>query len=294
MVESAVEAVRPEIDAGRHRLTVELPKSPLVLHGDRVRLAQILTNLLNNAAKYSEPGSDIVLRGLMDDGSLSLSVSDDGMGMEPSEIPHLFEMFTRGGQGRSAHQEGLGIGLALSRRLASLHGGSLEGASGGPGKGSIFTLRLPLGGNGEQPLAGAGRSDAAIRLGLRLLLADDDTDAGESLAEVLRLSGAEVRVVDNGADAVNQFESIDPDVVILDIGMPRMTGYDVARALRARGVDVPLIALTGWGQPADRERAFAAGFDHHLVKPIAISVLVSLLASLEASKRSSFHSQAAG
>jgi PAS domain S-box-containing protein len=295
VVESALEAVRPEIDAGHHRLSIELPESTLVLNGDRVRLAQILTNLLNNAAKYSEAGSDIVLRGLVEDGSLSLSVSDDGMGMEPSEIPHLFEMFTRGGRARSSHQEGLGIGLALSRRLAALHGGSLDGSSGGPGEGSTFTLRLPLSGNtGESP-AGAGRRDAVVRLGLRLLLADDDIDAGDSLAEVLRLSGAQVHVVDNGDDAINQFQRIDPDVVILDIGMPRVTGYDVARTLRARGVEVPLIALTGWGQPADRERAFAAGFDHHLVKPIAISVLVSLLASLEASaKRSSFRSHASG
>ncbi|QSX73834.1 response regulator [Lysobacter arenosi] len=285
VVENAVEAVRPEIDAGHHRLSIELPDASLVLHGDRVRLSQILTNLLNNAAKYSEPGSAIVLRGLVEDGSLSLSVSDHGMGMEPSEIPHLFEMFTRGGRATSSHHEGLGIGLALSRRLAALHGGSLDGTSGGPGKGSIFTLRLPLSGDADASPTGAGRRDVVVNLGLRLLLADDDTDAGDSLAEVLRLSGAEVHVVDNGGDALNQFESIDPDVVILDIGMPRMTGYDVARALRARGVEVPLIALTGWGQPADRERAFAAGFDHHLVKPIAISVLVSLLASLEASTK---------
>jgi PAS domain S-box-containing protein len=294
VVENAVEAVRPEIDAGRHRLSIELPEPSPVLQGDRVRLAQILTNLLNNAGKYSEPGTDIVLRGVVEDGVLLLSVSDAGMGMEPSEIPHLFEMFTRGGRARSSHLDGLGIGLALSRRLAALHGGSLDGTSGGAGKGSVFTLRLPLPGNAEGPLAGAGR-DAAVRLDLRLVLVDDDIDAGDSLAEVLRLSGAEVHVFDNGPDALEQFASLDPDVVILDIGMPGMTGYDVARALRGRGVQVPLIALTGWGQPADRERAFAAGFDHHLVKPIAISQLVRLLASLEASAtRSTLDSQATG
>ncbi|HEY5851926.1 MAG TPA: ATP-binding protein [Lysobacter sp.] len=292
VVESAVEAVRPEIDAGDHRLSIELPESSLVLQADRVRLAQILTNLLNNAAKYSEPGTDIALRALVGDGELLLAVSDTGMGMEPSEIPHLFEMFTRGGRGRSSNQEGLGIGLALSRRLAALHGGSIDGSSGGPGKGSTFTLRLPVPDSAEGALTGASRTDANLRLGLRLLLADDDVDAGNSLAEVLRLSGAEVHFVDNGADVLAQFERIDPDVVILDIGMPRMTGYEVACALRARGVDVPLIALTGWGQPADRERAFAAGFDHHLVKPIAIPTLVSLLASLESSDRRSDKSDA--
>ncbi|MGO4222030.1 ATP-binding protein [Lysobacter sp. TAF61] len=287
VVESAVEAVQPEIDAGRHRLAIDMPVPSLVLQADRVRLAQILTNLLNNAAKYSEPGADIVLRAHVADGSLLLSVSDTGMGMEPSDIPHLFEMFTRGGSARSSHQEGLGIGLTLSRRLAALHGGSLDGSSGGPGKGSTFTLRIPLPDNGEGLLADPSRNDAAIVPGLRLLLADDVCDAGNSLAEVLRLSGAVVHVVDNGADALAQFESVDPDVVILDIGMPRMTGYDVARALRARGVKVPLIALTGWDQPADRERAFAAGFDHHLVKPVAIPILVRLLASLQGSGRGS-------
>ncbi|HEY5803448.1 MAG TPA: ATP-binding protein [Lysobacter sp.] len=281
VVESAVEAVRPEIEAGRHRLSIDLPESSPLLQADRVRLAQILTNLLNNAAKYSEPGADITLRAREDDGALLLSVSDTGMGMEPSEIAHLFEMFTRGVRAGSSHQEGLGIGLALSRRLAALHGGSLDGSSGGPGKGSTFSLRLPLPDGSGGPSSGMGRNDATLRPGLRLLLADDDCDAGNSLAEVLRLSGAEVHFVDDGPEALAQFERVDPEVVILDIGMPCMTGYDVARALRARGVDVPLIALTGWGQPADRERAFAAGFDHHLVKPVAIPVLVSLLASLQ-------------
>ena len=284
VVESAVEAARPEIDAGRHRLSIELPESPLVLIADRVRLAQILVNLLNNAAKYSQPGGDIVLRGVVDGGALSLSVIDAGMGMDPSEIPHLFEMFTRGGRARSSHQGGLGIGLALSRRLAALHGGSVDGTSDGPGKGSVFSLRLPLPDGTNHLLAGPNQiGGAGITLALRVLLADDNPDVGNSLAEALRLHGADVHVVDDGDEVLAQFDRVAPDVVILDIGMPRLTGYDVARALRRRGLKTPLIALTGWGQSADRERAFAAGFDHHLVKPVAIPLLVDLLASLPGS-----------
>ncbi|MFL6593488.1 MAG: PAS domain-containing protein [Luteimonas sp.] len=285
VVESAVEAARPEIDAGQHRLSIDLPESPLVLRADRVRVAQILANLLHNAARYSKPGGEITLRAREDAGALLLSVIDNGMGMESSEIPHLFEMFTRGDRARSSNQGGLGIGLALSRRLAALHGGWLDGSSDGPGKGSVFSLRLPLPVAADAALPGVDRRDAAIGLSLRVLLAEDNADVGNSLAEALGLFGADVHLVTDGAEALAQFDRIDPDVAILDIGMPRITGYDVARTLRERGARVPLVALTGWGQAADRERAFAAGFDHHLVKPVAIDVLVDVLASLQRAAR---------
>lgn len=284
VVDSAVEASRPVIDAGRHRLTLELPAAPLVVHGDRVRLAQILGNLLNNAARYSPPGGSIVLRARAADDVLTLSVSDSGVGMEPAEIPRLFEMFSRGERTRASHQGGLGIGLALARRLAVLHGGCLDAVSDGPGQGSTFNLQLPLHGAGAG-LPFTSDDPDTTRLALRVLLADDDADVGGSLAEALRLSGAEVHLFDNGGDALAGFDTADPDVAILDIGMPHLTGHEVARALRRRGVRTPLIALTGWGQAEDRERAFAAGFDHHLVKPVAIPMLVDLLASIEAAAR---------
>jgi PAS domain S-box-containing protein len=285
VVESAVEAARPEIDAGRHQLHLDLPDAPLVLRADRVRLAQILANLLNNAAKYSRPGGDITLRAQVDDGALSLSVRDTGIGMSPAEIPHLFEMFTRGDRARASHQGGLGIGLALSRSLAALHGGWIDASSDGPGQGSVFNLRLPLPDATQAAVSVADRIGASPRLSIRVLLAEDNPDVGSSLAEALRLFGAEVHVVADGHEALAQFDRIAPDVAILDIGMPRMTGYDVARALRARGATVPFIALTGWSQSADRARAFAAGFDHLLVKPVAIDVLVDVLASLRPETR---------
>lgn len=281
IVETAVEAAQPAIDAGMHRLAIELPEPPLVVEGDRVRLSQILTNLLINAARYSEPGGDIVLRAGAEDGVLTVSVADSGIGMEPADIPRLFEMFTRGDRVRASHQGGLGIGLALARRLAALHGGSLDAASAGPGSGSVFHLRLPMP-VGPGGLAVVPADQAPPRLALRVLLVDDQADVGNSLAEMLRMSGAHVTLFDDGASALRDFRLVDPDVAILDIGMPRITGYDVARALRARGVTTPLIALTGWGQAADRERAFAAGFDHHLVKPVAIPELLRLLSSIEA------------
>jgi PAS domain S-box-containing protein len=278
VIDSAIEAARPLIDKHGHRLTVDMPEDLPVIRADRVRVAQVLSNLLNNAAKYSEPGGDIVLRGKVEENTLVLSVIDSGIGMAPQEIPRLFEMFTRGDRVRSSSQGGLGIGLALARRLAMLHGGSLDATSEGPGQGSTFNFRLPL--NSDR-LAESHDPNATPALALRILLVDDQEDVGGSLAEALRLLGAEVHFLRDGADALRDFARISPDVVILDIGMPRITGYDVARTLRARGVTVPLVALTGWSQEADRERAFAAGFDHHLVKPVALSTLATLLGSFE-------------
>lgn len=286
IVSNALDAAGPVLEAGRHTLHVDQPGARVHLLADPVRLTQILANLLNNAAKYSPPGSDIRLAIHKRDDALTVSVSDNGMGMEPAEIPHLFEMFTRGDRVRTSHQGGLGIGLALSRRLAMLHGGSLEASSEGPGRGSTFTLELPgpfVDPSAELPPTAIPEE---LRLSLRALVADDNRDAGNSLADALRLFGAQVHVVDDGAEALRQFDLLAPDVAILDIGMPRVTGYDVAQALRGRDVRVPLIALTGWGQASDRDRAIAAGFDHHLVKPVAIPVLVRLLASLERGARS--------
>lgn len=284
VVESALEVAQPAIDGGAHRLLVDMPDTPVVLQGDRVRLAQILANLLNNAAKYSEPGGSISLGASVEGDALVLRITDTGFGMEPSEIPRLFEMFARGDRVRASHQGGLGIGLALARRLAELQGGSLDATSEGPGRGSTFELRLPLPAQAA-PASRADQPEAVGSLSMRVLLVDDNADVGGSLAETLRLFGAEVHLLHDGAAALDAFDGVSPDVAILDIGMPVVTGHDVARGLRSRGVVIPLIALTGWGQDDDRQRALAAGFDHHLVKPVAVPELVALLASLQAADR---------
>ena len=279
IVQAALETSLPVINAGSHHLEVHLPDTPVWIEGDRVRLAQILSNLLNNAAKYSERGGRIAIDGAVDGETLTLSVADTGIGLSPEMIPRIFDMFSRGDRDSSYHQGGLGIGLALSRRLAAMHGGTVEARSDGLGHGSVFVMRLPVRAASHVPTQ--ERAAEEQRLSLRILLADDNIDVGNSLADTLRLLGADVWLEDNGPGALDAFAVYAPDVVILDIGMPRVTGYDVARALRAKGVTLPLIALTGWGQDADRERALAAGFDHHLVKPVAIPLLVDLLQRID-------------
>lgn len=279
VIDSALEAARPLIDLCGHELVVDLPGEEILVHGDRVRLAQILTNLLNNAAKYSEPGGRVAVHAAREGDVVAVRVVDRGIGMEPTEVPLLFEMFTRGDRVKATHQGGLGIGLSLARRLAASHGGTLEGFSEGPGLGSTFELRLPVLAERAHALPSPGVDPAP--LALRILIADDNRDVGESLAEALRGYGAEIRLVGDGVSALDNYGDFQPDVAILDIGMPRVTGYDVARMLRSRGATQPLIALTGWGQAEDRQRAFASGFDHHLVKPVAIPMLLELLRSIE-------------
>ena len=285
VVRNATETSQPLIRAGGHTLVVELPEEPLWLEGDLVRMAQILANLLNNAAKYTDHGGRIRLRAWREGGSAAISVSDNGVGIAPEIMPRMFEMFSRGDRDSGRSQGGLGIGLALSRRLAQMHGGSLEASSDGPGKGSEFIVRLPL---TAVPVQAAPSVHADQRLAqMRVLVVDDNPDAGDSLAMILEVLGAEVRVARSGAEAIDMFGAYQPSVVLLDIGMPGMNGYDVARALRTRFPDrgATLVALTGWGQEDDRRRAREAGFDHHLVKPADLDVLQHLLCAIEDSAR---------
>jgi PAS domain S-box-containing protein len=282
IVHNAVETSEPLIHAARHRLALELPSQPLWLQGDPVRLAQVLSNLLNNAARYTEEGGQITVTAARDGGDAVVSVRDNGSGIDPAALPRMFEMFSRGDRDSSRAQGGLGIGLALARRLAELHEGTLEGRSEGLGRGSEFILRLPLAaaptpGQEAAPAAPEGGLDA-----LRVLVVDDNRDAGDSLAQVLVMLGAQVRVAADGTQALAAFAQFDPHVVLLDIGMPGMNGYDVARAIRERfpRQQAALVALTGWGQEEDRRRAREAGFDHHLVKPAEIRQLQRLLGGL--------------
>jgi PAS domain S-box-containing protein len=281
VVRSAVETIEPLLTAAGHTLDVELPDVAIELAGDPVRLAQILANLLNNAAKYTPHKGHIVLRVTREDDMAVVRVKDNGIGITAELMPRIFDMFTRGDRDSAHNQGGLGIGLALSRQLALLHNGTLEARSDGLGKGSELTLRLPLAAGVVKHTAATPTEERSLS-GMRVLVVDDNHDAGDSLSLVLEMLGAQVSVARDGAEALELFPACQPTVVLLDIGMPGMNGYDVARAMRSGfpASDVTLIALTGWGQADDLRRARDAGFAHHLVKPVEIEKLHALLLSL--------------
>jgi PAS domain S-box-containing protein len=283
VVRNALEASDALIRTAGHAVTVNLPAQALWVKGDPVRLAQILTNLLNNAANYTERGGTIEVHALRDAGHAAVTVRDSGVGMAPDTVEHMFEMFTRGDRASARTQGGLGIGLALARRLAQMHGGSLLAHSEGVGQGSEFTLRLPLDATLDEAIATPSATEAEISE-IRVLVVDDNIDAGDSLAALLAVLGAQVQVARDGQQALKTLEGFAPAVVLLDIGMPVMNGYDVARAIHQRMPERRplLVALTGWGQEEDRRRAREAGFDHHLVKPAEVDALQQLLASVGA------------
>ena len=278
IVRNAVETSTPLIEEGGHELVVSLPTEDAWVEGDSMRLAQVLSNLLNNAARYMARGGRIEVVAAADERWIEISVRDRGSGFEPRAAAGLFEMF-----GRGQASEGLGIGLALARRLAEMHGGPIDGRSEGPGKGAEFTLRLPRS-SPPEPTEEADPVDTKIA-GRRILVVDDNRDAAESLRMMLELLGADVRTAYNGRDAIDEFAACSPAAVLLDIGMPDMDGYEVARTIRQRfdGHPAVIVALTGWGQANDRRRSREAGFDHHLVKPADLDALQKLLAALPAS-----------
>ncbi|WP_157269976.1 hybrid sensor histidine kinase/response regulator [Azohydromonas aeria] len=283
IVEPAVEAVRPLIEGKRHALTLALEAAQpeaLVLEADAVRLAQVLSNLLANAAKYTDAGGHLLLSARREADALVLEVSDDGIGLPVEARSRIFEMFGQLESGAGRSEGGLGIGLALVAGIVELHGGQVGVDSAGPGQGSRFTVRLPL-----QALPDAPAPAPAVaqpRPGLRVLVADDNEDAAQTLALLLSFQGCETRVALSGAAAVETALRWPPDAAVLDIGMPGLDGHAVAQALRAQpdGARLLLVALTGWGQDADRRKSAAAGFDHHLTKPVDVPRLLALLAAL--------------
>jgi PAS domain S-box-containing protein len=280
-IDAAVETARPAIDDKRHTFTVEMPPEPVYLAADPLRLAQVLSNLLTNAAKYTDPEGQIRLRAAATGDEVTIAVADTGIGLAPDEIGRLFEMFSQVKAAQDRSEGGLGIGLALARGLVHLHGGTIEVKSEGPGRGSEFIVHLPRRTVGA-PRPGAElstpRADAIRR---RVLIADDNRDAADSLAMLLRLEGHEVTVVHDGREALAAFASQQPEIVLLDIGMPGLNGYQVARQIRegSLGRAVTLVAVTGWGQDTDKARALAAGFNHHYTKPIEPERLAELLRS---------------
>jgi PAS domain S-box-containing protein len=279
IVDAAVETARPLIDERHHTLTLEVPAG-LRVHADPLRLAQVLSNLLTNAAKYSNPDGTIHVYAAQTDTELVLTVSDTGIGIAPEDLPRVFGMFA---QLRSAQEHaagGLGIGLALAKGIVELHGGRIEVTSGGIGTGAAFTVRLPNAAPAAlEPAAPRSEANRQHATAKRILLADDNRDAAESLAIILRLEGHEVELAHDGSAALRAFSERRPDVALLDIGMPKVDGYEVARQIRAApaGRGVTLIAITGWAQDSDKARSRAAGFDHHLTKPIEPDALIGLL-----------------
>lgn len=281
VVDAAVEAARPTLDSKNQHLAVTLPADPVLLDADHLRLAQILSNLLMNAAKYSDAGAHITLVGTVHDDMLSLSVTDDGIGIAPESLGGIFEMFSQAQDVAARSDGGLGIGLALVKGLTELHGGTVEAHSAGVGCGSTFVVRLPMAPPQRSP-GGADEAPAPVALlRRRILVADDNPDAAESLAMLLQQEGHEVHVAHQGHAALALAHEFRPDLALLDIGMPDVSGYDVARMLRREpwAATLQLIALTGWGQDADRRRALEAGFDHHMVKPVDPDRLVALIRS---------------
>jgi PAS domain S-box-containing protein len=286
IVRNALDTSRPLIEARAHRLQVQLPKDPVALTADAVRMSQVLANLLNNSAKYSEPGSEIALVADRDATSVRLHVRDTGRGIPPDLLGAIFDPFVQGERNGVDAAGGLGIGLTLVRRLVELHDGSVEAHSDGPGRGSEFSITVPIAGPadaGSEPGAGARAVPAAADASharLRVLIADDNRDAAESLGQLLSWAGHTVEIVFDGRSALHAARRQPPDVALLDIGMPGLTGLETARQMRdlPGGPRILIVALTGWGQAEDRERSRDAGFDHHLMKPVDLAALHALLA----------------
>lgn len=281
LVEHAVEATRPFIDAFGHRLTVQLPPQPVEFCADPVRLAQVLGNILNNAAKFTDGGGSIVVSACADDNEISISVRDSGIGIDLQRLTEVFGMFAQLTPALERSRGGLGIGLALSQGLMALHGGSIEARSDGVGTGSEFIVHLPWA--AVQPAESAqsvqrcvGRGETAHRV----LVIDDNRDSADTLAALLALEGIVVRSSFDALEGLRILEQWRPDAAVIDIGMPRLNGYALCRQVRSQpwGESMILVACTGWGQDRDRELSRSAGFDHHLVKPIELDELLDCLA----------------
>ncbi|MEJ0005386.1 MAG: response regulator [Steroidobacteraceae bacterium] len=290
LIDRAVETVTPVIEARGHTLKVEIPERTLAIYGDPLRLTQALGNVLGNAAKYTDAGGHITVRARRRRRDVELSVRDTGIGIVPEVLPFIFDLFTQVDQRSGRPQGGLGIGLALVRRLIEMHDGTVTASSEGPGLGSEFIILLPLSVERESADDAENTGDAEVpeqmdvppraKVQRRILVADDNSDARESLAALLSLSGHEVFRAQDGSDALESAERHRPQVALLDIGMPLANGYEVARRIRDQpwGRSMVLVALTGWGQESDRRQSQEAGFDSHLTKPVDPDVLEELLA----------------
>jgi len=291
LISSAVEGSRPLLKKWGHELSISIPPEPIYLDADPTRMAQVLLNLLNNAAKYTEQGGRIALTAELEGAEVVIRVIDNGVGISPEVLPRIFDMFMQVDRSIERSQGGLGIGLTLAQLLVEMHGGTVRAHSEGPGRGSEFMVRLPA----ALRRAGPGREESAAVPGgraeligaLRVLVVDDNQDAAESLAILLRHAGGNVRTAHDGLEAVGAAVVFRPEVAILDLGLPGLNGYEVARRIRKDlGSGVLLIAVTGWGQDEDRRRTAEAGFDHHLTKPVELDELTRLLSPVRSPRPS--------
>ena len=285
VLESALETVRPILDASGCELVLDLPAEPVFLEADFTRLAQVFANLLHNAVKYTEEGGRLRLQARREGGSIVVRVRDDGVGIPAESLPHVFDMFTQVDRSTGASRGGLGVGLSIVRNLVTMHDGTVEALSEGPGRGAEFVVRLPAlsastpaASNPPEPES-ATRNRPARR---RILVVDDNQDSADCLALLLEMKGNDVRTAHDGREALGAAEAFRPDVIFLDLGMPGLDGHAVCRQLRteAWGRALPIVALTGWSQEEDRRRSRESGFTHHLVKPAEPAVLDRLLAEL--------------
>lgn len=290
LLAQAVEISRPLFEAAGHELAVSLPQEPLVIEGDLTRLAQAIGNLLNNAAKFTRGPGRIALEAIRDGDNVTISVRDTGIGIPVEMLTRIFDLFTQVETGVDRTHGGLGIGLTLAKNLVEMHKGTLEAQSEGPGHGSVLVVRLPLAAapsRDEQIDHPATTGDRRSALGCRILVVDDNVDATSTVAQMLKVMGHEVKTAHDGRHAIEAAAAFSPSIMLVDLGMPGMSGLEVARRIRERPdlAQTCLVALTGWGQPDDRARTRQAGFDHHLVKPVDFQVLQSLLAQRAQSKR---------
>jgi signal transduction histidine kinase/ActR/RegA family two-component response regulator len=285
VVKAAVEASSALLERNRHQLKVTTPAQPVYVDGDLTRLTQVVANLLDNSAKYTDPGGKVWLSAEREGDSAVIRVKDSGIGIPSEVLPRIFDMFTQAGLPLERSQGGLGVGLALVERLVLLHGGTVSAYSAGTGQGSQFTIRLPLA--QAQKVPAIERREPALPPAskrCRVLVVDDNVDSVESLAMLLRMMGHEVETASDGASGFEKAAAFKPDVAILDIGLPKVNGYELARQIREQqwSKNVTLVALTGWGQEQHRRRSEESGFNHHLTKPVEFDVLQEILAAADA------------
>ncbi len=279
-VRPAIDTTQSLIDARHHKLSVQMPDQKIFVKGDVVRLSQVVGNLLANAAKFTPAGGQITLSAAVTDTKLTISVTDNGIGLDPQRAPHIFDLFTQADHAPDRAPDGLGIGLSLVRKLMDLHGGSVEATSEGLGRGSRFDITLPILANGDAKISSSSISAASGRsaIGRKILIVDDNVDAALMLAALLEIDGHECLTVHDGPSAIELAQSFKPDVAILDIGLPGMNGYDLARNMKKLPMltETMYVALTGYGQESDKRQAIESGFHHHLVKPVNIAKLAEL------------------